>query len=173
MATAAPNNPAGEPRPAVVVIHGPNLDLLGRREPGIYGTGTLGELDDSLRELGGKLGVDVECHQTNGEGAFIDLLHRLVERPAGAGVRRDLAGVIVNPGGYTHTSIAIADALAALDVPAVEVHLSNLYAREPARHTSRTAAACRGVIMGLGPDSYLLALRHLVDTARAATLEHS
>lgn len=164
MATAALTNAAAQARPAVVVIHGPNLDLLGRREPEIYGRTTLGELDASLRELGLELGVDVECHQTNGEGAFIDLLHD-------AGVRRDLAGVIVNPGGYTHTSIAIADALAALDVPAVEVHLSNLYAREPARHTSRTAAECRGVIMGLGPHSYLLALRHLVDTARAATLE--
>jgi 3-dehydroquinate dehydratase-2 len=164
MATAASTPAAGRPRPAVVVIHGPNLDLLGRRQPEIYGRTTLAEIDDSLRTLGGSLGVDVECHQTNREGAIIEMLHD-------AGARSGVAGVIVNPGGYTHTSIAIADALAALDVPAVEVHLSNLYAREPERHTSRTAAPCRGVIMGLGPDSYLLALRHLVDTARAATLE--
>lgn len=154
-------------RRAVLVIHGPNLDLLGDREPEVYGRTTLPQLDARMAELGASLGVDVRAHQTNAEGAFIDLLHA-------ARAASDVAGVIVNPGGYTHTSVAIADALAALDVPVVEVHLSNLYAREPFRHTSRTAAACRGVIMGLGPDSYLLALRHLVatsDSARAVTME--
>lgn len=155
-------------RPAIVVIHGPNLDLLGQREPDIYGTTTLHELDARLTALGDALGVDVHAHQTNGEGAFIDLLH---DARATAGV----AGVIVNPAGYTHTSVAIADALRALDVPVLEVHLSNLYARESLRHDSLTGAACRGVIMGLGPDSYLVALRHLVattsDSARAATME--
>ena len=135
-----------------MVIHGPNLDLLGTREPEIYGTTTLPELDHRIAELGASLGVYVEAHQTNGEGAFIELLH---------GARGRCAGVIVNPGGYTHTSVAIHDALRAVDAPVVEVHLSNLYAREPMRHGSLTAAACRGVIMGLGLDSYLLALRHL------------
>jgi 3-dehydroquinate dehydratase-2 len=164
----ATSTSAGAGRPAVVVIHGPNLDLLGQREPAIYGTTTLPELDARLVALGDALGVEVRAHQTNGEGAFIDLLHD-------ARARSEVAGVIVNPGGYTHTSVAIADALHALDVPVVEVHLSNLYAREGFRHESRTATACRGVIMGLGPDSYLLALRHLVasssDSARAATME--
>ena len=142
-------------RRAVVVIHGPNLDLLGAREPDVYGTTTLSELDARLVALGDTLGVEIRTHQTNAEGAFIDLLHD-------ARTADDLAGVIVNPAGYTHTSVAITDALRALDVPVVEVHLSNLYAREAVRHDSLTGAACKGVIMGLGPDSYLLALRHLV-----------
>jgi 3-dehydroquinate dehydratase-2 len=142
---------------AVVVIHGPNLDLLGTREPDVYGAMTLSQLDARIVALGEKLGVEVRAHQTNAEGAFIDLLH-------GARAADDVAGVIVNPAGYTHTSVAITDALRALDVPVVEVHLSNLYAREAVRHESVTGAACKGVIMGLGPDSYLLALRHLVAT---------
>lgn len=144
-------------RRAVVVIHGPNLDLLGTREPDVYGRSTLAELDARLTALGDTLGVDVRAHQTNAEGTFIDLLHD-------ARTNNDVAGVIVNPAGYTHTSVAITDALRALDVPVVEVHLSNLYAREAIRHDSLTGAACKGVIMGLGPDSYLLALRHLVAT---------
>ena len=151
---------------SVLVIHGPNLNLLGQREPGIYGRQTLADLDASLVALGERLGLAVRCQQANGEGEIIDLLHE-------AG--RDCIGVVINPGGYTHTSVAIADALRAIGIPAIEVHLSNLYAREGFRHESRTATACRGVIMGLGPDSYLLALRHLVafssDSARAATME--
>ncbi len=137
------------------MIHGPNLDLLGQREPAVYGNTTLPELDAQLVALGDSLGVQVRAYQTNGEGAFIDLLHT-------ARAARGVAGVIVNPAGYTHTSVAITDALRALDVPVVEVHLSNLYAREQFRHESLTGVACRGVIMGLGPDSYFLALRHLV-----------
>ncbi len=143
---------AAAARPTVMVIHGPNLDLLGTREPQTYGRASLPELDRRMHELGASLGVQVETHQTNGEGAFIDLLHA---------ARGRCAGVIVNPGGYTHTSVAIHDALRAVDAPVVEVHLSNLFAREPMRHGSITGAACRGVIMGLGLDSYLLALRHL------------
>ncbi|MFO0636232.1 MAG: type II 3-dehydroquinate dehydratase [Nannocystaceae bacterium] len=141
------------PRPRVMVLHGPNLDLLGEREPAVYGAITLAELDARLGAQAEALGVELEAHQTNGEGAFIDLLHA---------ARQRCAAVVVNPGGYTHTSVAIHDALRALAIPAVEVHLSNLYAREPMRHVSVTAAACRGVVMGLGPDSYLLALRHVV-----------
>lgn len=137
---------------SVLVVHGPNLNLLGQREPGVYGRQTLAELDASLVALGERLGLAVRCRQANGEGEIIDLLHE-------AG--RDGAAVVLNPGGYTHTSVAIADALRAIGVPAIEVHLSNLYAREPLRHQSLTGAACQGVIMGLGASSYHLALHHL------------
>jgi 3-dehydroquinate dehydratase-2 len=139
---------------SVLVVHGPNLNLLGQREPQVYGHQTLAELDASLVALGQRLGLEVRCRQANGEGAIIDFLHE-------AG--RDLfAGVVINPGGYTHTSVAIADALRAIGIPAVEVHLSNLYSREPPiRHRSLTGAACEGVIMGLGASSYHLALHHL------------
>lgn len=138
---------------SVLVVHGPNLNLLGQREPDVYGRTTLAELDASLVALGERLGLAVRCHQANGEGAIIDLLHE-----AGRG----FGGVVINPGGYTHTSVAIADALRAIAIPAIEVHLSNLYAREPPlRHRSLTGAACEGVIMGLGASSYHLALHHL------------
>ncbi len=137
---------------AILVLHGPNLDLLGDREPEIYGDTTLAALDAELHALGQRLGVRVETRQSNAEGELIDELHR---------ARKGFAGVIINPGGYTHTSVAIHDALRAVSVPVVEVHLSNLYAREGFRQQSLTAAACRGVIMGLGPASYSLALRHL------------
>jgi len=137
---------------SVLVVHGPNLNLLGQREPEVYGHQSLAELDASLVTLGKRLGLAVRCRQANGEGAIIDLLHE-------AG--RDHAGVVINPGGYTHTSVAIADALRAIGIPAIEVHLSNLYAREPLRHQSLTGAACQGVIMGLGASSYHLALHHL------------
>lgn len=140
------------PASSVLVVHGPNLNLLGQREPEVYGRQTLAELDASLVALGQRLGLAVRCRQANGEGAIIDLLHE-------AG--RDCVGVVLNPGGYTHTSVAIADALRAIGIPAIEVHLSNLYAREPLRHESLTGAACQGVIMGLGASSYHLALHHL------------
>jgi 3-dehydroquinate dehydratase-2 len=139
--------------PSVLVVHGPNLDLLGQREPEVYGRQTLAELDASLVALGQRLGLEVRCRQANGEGAIIDLLHDAAREPVG--------GVVINPGGYTHTSVAIADALRAIGLPVIEVHLSNLYAREPLRHRSLTGAACQGVIMGLGPSSYHLALHHL------------
>lgn len=140
------------PRPSVVVIHGPNLGLLGTREPEVYGAETLAEIDASLVRLGDTLGIAVECHQSNHEGAIIDLLHA---------ARGRALGVILNPGGFTHTSVAIHDAIRAIDVPTVEVHLSNTYRREPFRRRSLTAAACVGAIIGLGSDSYRLALRHL------------
>lgn len=138
---------------SVLVVHGPNLNALGQREPDIYGRQTLAELDASLVALGERLGLAVRCEQSNGEGAIIDLLHEAT----GDGCE----GVVINPGGYTHTSVAIADALRAIGIPAIEVHLSNLYAREPARHQSLTGAACQGVIMGLGASSYHLALHCL------------
>src|SRR4029079_15446364 len=128
-------------------------NLLGQREPAVYGRTTLAELDASLVALGQRLGLAVRCQQANGEGAIIDLLHE-------AG--RDCVGVIINPGGYTHTSVAIADALRAIGIPAVEVHLTNLYARERLfRHRWLTGAVCEGVIMGLGASSYHLPLHHL------------
>lgn len=138
------------------MIHGPNLNLLGKREPDIYGRGSLADLDASLVALGQQLGVRVSCEQANGEGQIIDLLHRARERAA---------GVVINPGGYTHTSVAIHDALRAIALPAIEVHLSNLYGREAMRHSSITGGACLGVVMGLGPASYHLALRHLAALA--------
>ena len=143
-------------QPRVLVIHGPNLHLIGEREPTIYGSTTLAELDVSLHHLAGELGVQVTTRQSNHEGTIIDWI-------SGARARGDQPqdGLIINPGGYTHTSVAIADALRAVSIPAIEVHLSNLYARESLRHTSVTGVACAGIIMGLGTASYLLALRHL------------
>jgi 3-dehydroquinate dehydratase-2 len=143
---------SARPRAAVLVVHGPNLNLLGEREPEIYGSTSLAELNATLVELGAELGVGVTCHQANSEGAIIDLIQS---------VRTDFAGLVINPGGFSHTSIAIHDAIRALRVPTVEVHLSNLYTRESFRHASVTGGACTGVIMGLGVASYHLALRHL------------
>ena len=137
---------------SVRVIHGPSLNLLGLREPEIYGHTTLAELDAQLVAHGEGLGLAVDCHQANGEGAFIDLVHD---------ARTTRGALVINPGGYTHTSVAIADALRAVALPTVEVHLSNLYAREPRRHLSVTGAACLGVIMGLGVRSSPAALDQL------------
>ncbi len=145
---------------SVLVVHGPNLNLLGRREPGIYGRQTLAELDASLVARGESLGLVVRCVQANGEGAIIDHIHEAEAQGCG--------GLVINPGGYTHTSVAIADALRAVDLVAVEVHLSNLYQREPLRHRSLTGAACAGVVMGLGPASYHLALHHLAERLRCS-----
>jgi len=136
----------------VTVIHGPNLNLLGMREPEIYGTVTLDEINERIRRLAQDLGAQVEIIQDNSEGGLIQAIQR-------AGTQAD--GIIINPAGYTHTSVALADALKAVRLPAIEVHLSNIQAREPWRQQSITATACLGVIAGLGPDSYLLALRGL------------
>jgi len=135
----------------VTVVHGPNLNLLGTREPEVYGSTTLAELDGRLVAAGRARGAQVRCHQRNGEGAIIELIH------AAPGA------IVINPGGYTHTSVAIADALRAVPGPAVEVHLSNIYAREEIRRISITAAACSGVVMGLGVNSYLLALEAVLE----------
>ncbi len=145
-------------RPRVVVIHGPNLNRLGLREPEIYGSTTLAELDADLAALGLSLGLDVSAVQSNAEGALIDAIHAAA----------DAAGIVINPGGYTHTSVALADALRSVQTPAVEVHLSNTYAREEFRHRSLTAPACVGVVMGLGVNSYRLALRALAQMVGSA-----
>jgi len=136
----------------VWVLHGPNLGLLGRREPGLYGRETLETLDRRLVQLGGTLGLRVTAYQTNHEGALID---RLI-------VAMDAAdGCLLNPGGLTHTSVALSDTLRAMTIPVVEVHLTNLYAREPHRAASLTGAAASGVIMGFGGRSYELGLHAL------------
>lgn len=156
MAAASPET--GD-APRVRVIHGPNLNLLGTREPSVYGHMTLAELDAELEELGRRLGLSVDCHQHNSEGALIELVQE---------ARTSHRGIVINPGGYTHTSVALHDALRAVELPAIEVHLSNVLAREPFRHQSVTAAACLGLVMGLGPASYRLALRHLAELLTAA-----
>jgi 3-dehydroquinate dehydratase-2 len=134
----------------IAVLHGPNLNLLGLREPGVYGTTTLEQVNARLSELAAELGVAVDFFQSNHEGALIDRLHE---------VRTTHAAVVLNPGGYTHTSVALRDAISAIALPVIEVHLSNVHAREAFRHTSLVSAVCRGTIGGFGPLSYELALR--------------
>lgn len=135
------------------VLHGPNLNLLGTREPAVYGTTTLAQIDERLRQLGRELEVDVVCCQSNHEGALIDHLH---------GARDAADAFILNPGGYTHTSVALRDAVVAVGRPAVEVHLTNTDAREAFRRQSLLADVVLGRIQGLGPIGYELALRALV-----------
>ncbi len=134
----------------ILVIDGPNLNVLGQREPDIYGRTTLAEIHDSMKKLAGELGIELDFFQSNHEGEIIDRLN------AASGT---CDAIIINPAGYTHTSVAIRDALAGTSVPAIEVHLSNIYSREEFRHKSLTAPACVGQITGFGANSYLLALR--------------
>ena len=138
----------------ILVLHGPNLNLLGEREPDIYGRLTLDELNQRLQEAGLKMGLEIHALQSNQEGALIDALQD---------ARKWASGVVFNPGGYTHTSVALRDAVASLNIPVVEVHLSNVYAREEFRHTSLIAPVCKGKITGFGWRSYLLALYALAD----------
>lgn len=136
----------------VLVLNGPNLNLLGMREPELYGEDTLADVEKGLRAAFSHVRFTFE--QSNHEGTLIDAI-----QDAGA---EDIAGVIFNPGGYTHTSVALRDAIAAVHVPVVEVHLSNIYAREDFRHRSLLAPVCEGQISGLGVDGYHLALRYLM-----------
>ena len=145
----------------LLVLHGINLNMFGQRDPGTYGTATLADIDAALQKLAGELGVAVESFQTNHEGAMCERIHQ---------AHRDAVdGVVINAGAWTHTSIAIRDALAILKCPIVEVHMSNVHAREPFRHVSYFADMARGQISGFGMDSYLLGLRALVSQARVAT----
>lgn len=138
----------------IAVVHGPNLNLLGRREPAVYGSATLAEIDAALATLAAELGVEVESFQSNGEGALVDYVQGAAER---------VGGFVVNAGGYTHTSVALRDALVGVARPFVEVHLSNVFAREAFRRRSMLADRALGVVSGFGRDSYLLALRALAD----------
>lgn len=139
---------------ATLVLHGPNLNLLGTRETAVYGRVTLAEVDRLVKERGRKLGVRVECRQSNHEGQLIDWLQ--------AAHRDGFFGIVLNPGAFTHYSIALRDAVAGIDIPVVEVHLSNIHAREDFRRHSVIAAAARGQISGFGPHSYLLGLDALL-----------
>lgn len=143
----------------VAVVHGPNLNLLGQREPSVYGGDTLAEVNERLRALGQELGVEIDHFQSNGEGAIID--H--VQTVAG-----EVDGFVVNAGAYTHTSVALRDALVGVGRPFVEVHLSNVHAREPFRHRSFLSDRAVGVVAGFGVESYLLGLRGLVSHLRRA-----
>jgi len=134
---------------SILVIHGPNLNLLGTREPEIYGTQTLADIDSDLKKKGEKLGFRIETFQSNHEGAIIDKVQQAAT---------NICGLIINPAAYTHTSVAIRDALQMLDLPVVEIHLSNIYQREPFRHKSLIAPVITGQIAGFGARGYLLAL---------------
>ena len=136
----------------ILVLHGPNLNLLGMREPGIYGSRTLADINASLEALSVDLGCDLSFFQSNIEGELIDAIQNAVQ---------DCHGILINPAAYTHTSIAIRDALSAVGLPCVEVHLSNIHKRESFRHISMIAPVAIGQMCGFGPDSYLLGLRAL------------
>lgn len=136
----------------ILVLNGPNLNLLGKREPGIYGSATLTDVESMCVVLGEELGLSVFCEQSNIEGELINLIHQ---------AREEQDAIIINPGGYSHTSVALRDALVAAELPVIEVHISNIHKREEFRHHSYISGIAQGVICGLGTQGYALALRAL------------
>jgi 3-dehydroquinate dehydratase-2 len=148
----------------VIVLNGPNLNLLGQREPATYGHTTLADVEAMCQAAGERLGVAVECLQSNHEGVLIDALHE-----AGRGVKAgSVLGVVFNAGAYTHTSVALHDAIKGAEVPVIEVHISNVHAREAFRHHSYLSPAAAGIVVGFGVDGYVLALEGLVRKFGAA-----
>ena len=137
----------------ILVINGPNINMLGIREPGVYGTITLADIEKELGSLAKELKTEIEFFQSNHEGEITEKIQQSLNK---------IDGIIINPAAFTHTSVAIRDALAAVNIPAIEVHISNVYSREEFRHKSFTAGVCVGQIAGLGIDGYLCALRKLV-----------
>ena len=142
----------------ILVIHGPNLNLLGTREPEIYGRTTLAELDADLTANAKEKDCEIESFQSNHEGALIDRIQE---------ARSWADGIVINPGGLTHTSVALRDALSATELPVVEVHLTNVFAREPFRHQSMVSGVALGLVVGFGPSSYRLGLQALLDQLRS------
>jgi len=134
----------------ILIIHGPNLNLLGEREPDQYGSVTMAQIDADLTKLAAELGIEIETYQSNVEGEIVNAIQN---------ARGKFSAIVLNPGGYTHYSVAIRDAIAAVKIPTIEVHLSNIYSREEFRQKSVIAPVCAGQIAGFGADSYMLGLR--------------
>lgn len=147
-----------KPKIKILVIHGPNLNLLGKREPQVYGRVTLQKINTALKNTALKKNVILKIVQSNYEGEIVELIHK--------SLKNKFSGILINPAGYTHTSVAIRDALAAVNLPAIEVHLSNIYCREEFRRHSLITPVCKGQICGFGINSYLLGLEALVDLLR-------
>ncbi|HJU23929.1 MAG TPA: type II 3-dehydroquinate dehydratase [Casimicrobiaceae bacterium] len=148
--------------PKILVLNGPNLNLLGMREPAVYGADTLADVERLCREEGAKLGIEVECRQSNHEGQLVDWLHE-AGRDVKAGA---ILGVVLNAGAYTHTSVALHDAIKGADVPVIELHISNVHAREAFRHHSYISPVARGIIVGFGVAGYALAIAALARSKR-------
>ena len=144
----------------ILIIHGPNLNLLGKREPGVYGTVTIDEINKNLRQIAKKKGATLEIFQSNHEGEIVDKIGKAKNR---------FAALLINPAAYTHTSVAIRDAISATDIPTVEVHLSNIYSREDFRRTSLVAPVAKGQISGFGIDSYIYGLEAAIKLTKKKT----